>query len=135
MVLFPNCDLTIYNKYYDKVFDTYQYQKTVIRKVDWQGKRNVTVSDKGLNRDDSILIFINKLDNYVSPKRFARLTDQERANYVTFTMNDVVVKGVCDFEITGLKPNSVSDLEKQFDDVVNIIGAQEWSDHWQVECK
>lgn len=135
MVLFKNSDITIYNRYYDKVNDVDRYQRTVIRGVNWQGKRNATVSDKGLNRDDSILIFIDKLDNYVSPKRFARLTDDERSNCFTFGSNDLIIKGEIDFEITGIKPNSIADLERQVDDVVNILGTQEWSNHWEVECK
>lgn len=135
MIFFKNSDITIYNMYYDKENDIDKYQRTVIRGVNWQGKRNATVSDKGLNRDDSILIFTDKLDNYVSPKRFAKLTEEERSKYFTFGTNDIIVKGNINFEITGVRPNSISDLEHNFDDVVNILGVQEWSNHWEVECK
>lgn len=134
-VLFKNTDITIYNKYYDKVNDVDRYQRTVIRGVNWQGKRNATVSDKGLNREDSILIFIDKIPGYVSPKRFNKLSDEERKNHFTFGINDIIVKGECDFEITGLKPNSISDLEREYDDVVDILGVTPWSEHWEVECK
>ncbi|MCI6278053.1 MAG: hypothetical protein MR639_15245 [Clostridium sp.] len=134
-VLFKNADITLYNKYYDKENDVDRYQRTIIRGVNWQGKRNATITDKGLNRDDSILIFIDKLDNYVRPKRFNMLMDEDRANYFTFGLNDIIVKGICDFDIKGIKPNSIADLERQFDDVVNILGVQEWSNHWEVECK
>ncbi|NME64466.1 hypothetical protein HF846_07580 [Clostridium cadaveris] len=135
MVLFKNTDITIYNKYYDIAFDIYKYQRTVIRDVNWQGKRNATVTDKGLNRDDSILIFIDKIPGYISSKRFTRLTNEERTKYFTFGLNDIIVKGVCDFDIKGIKPNSIADLERNYDDVVNVIGVQEWSNHWEVECK
>lgn len=134
-VLFKNADITLYNKYYDKENDVDRYQRVVIREVNWQGKRNATVGDKGLNRDDSILIFIDKIPGYVSSKRFAKLTNEERLNYFTFGVNDIIVKGESDFEITGLKPNSTADLEREYDDVVNILGVQEWSGHWEVECK
>lgn len=134
-VLFKNADVTIYNKYYDRVNDVDRYQRTVIRGVNWQGKRNATVSDKGLNRDDSILIFIDKIPGYVSPKRFNNLGDDERKNHFTFGINDIIVKEICDFEITGLKPNSVSDLEREYDDVVNVLGVTHWSEHCEVECK
>lgn len=134
-VLFKNADITLYNKYYDKENDVDRYQRVVIREVNWQGKRNATVGDKGLNRDDSILIFIDKIPGDVSPKRFAKLTNEERLNYFTFGVNDIIVKGESDFEITGLKPNSTADLEREYDDVVNILGVQEWSGHWEVECK
>lgn len=135
MVLFKNTDITIYNKYYDISFDIYKYQRTVIRDVNWQGKRNATVTDKGLNRDDSILIFIDKIPGYISSKRFTRLTNEERTKYFTFGLNDIIVKGICDFDIKGIKPNSIADLERNYDDVVNVIGVQEWSNHWEVECK
>ena len=73
-VLFKNTDITIYNKYYDTENDIDRYQRTVVEGVNWQGKRNATVTDKGLNRDDSILIFIdvNSVEGkqYISPKRF-----------------------------------------------------------------
>ncbi|MBZ9608637.1 hypothetical protein G9F73_012540 [Clostridium estertheticum] len=135
MVLFKNADLTLYNKYYDVIDDIDKYQRTVIKGVNWQGKRNGTVSDKGLLLADSILIIIDKLDNYISPKRFRNLSDDERVNYFTLDMGDKVVKGVIDFEITGVKPNSIADLENNFDDVVNIMSTRELSGHWEVEGK
>ena len=134
-VLFKNADITIYNKYYDDMTGYDKYQRTIITGVDWQGKRNATVSDKGLLLADSIFIFLDKLDIYISPKQFAKLTDTERVNYFTLGMADKIVKGQIDFEITGLKPNSIADLESNFDDVVNIISARPLSDHWEVECK
>lgn len=134
-VLFKNADITLYNKYYDIASDIYKYQRTVIQGVNWQGKRNATVSDKGLNREDSILIFMDKLDNYVSPKRFDMLSEQERSNFFTLAVGDIIVKGIVNFEIIGFKPNSVVDLERQFDDVVKVLGVQKWTEHWEVECK
>ena len=134
-VLFKNSDITIYNKFYDKVNDIDKYQRTVIKGVNWQGKRNATVSDKGLNRDDSILIFIDKLDKYVSPKAFKRLTDEERNNHFTFAIGDKIFKGEIDFEITGRKPYSIADLENNYDDVITILGITPWREHWEVEGK
>ncbi len=90
--LFKNSDITIYNKYYDSINDIDKYQRTVIKGVNWQGKRNGTVSDKGLLIADSTLIFIDKLDNYVSPKKFLKLSNEERSNYFTFTPGDKIVK-------------------------------------------
>lgn len=134
-VLFRNTDITIYNKYYDSTSDIDRYQRTVVRGVNWQGKRNGTVTDKGLLLADSTLIFIDKLSNYVSPKRFAKLSDDERQNYFTFGLGDKVVKGIVDFEITGVKPYRIADLENEFDDVVTILSIQELTGHWEVECR
>ena len=41
---------------------------------------------KGLVVDSSVKIFIDKLDNYISPKAFRRLGPEERENYFTFTV-------------------------------------------------
>ena len=134
-VLFRNSDITIYNKYYDIENDVDKYQRTVIKGVNWQGKRNATVTDKALNRADSILIFIDKLPNYISPKQFSRLTNEQRINYFTFSLGDKVVKGEVAFEVTGLRPNSIADLENNYDDVVTIIGVSNLSNHWEVESR
>ena len=132
-VLFKNTDITIYNKYYDIENDIDRYQRTVIESVNWQGKRNATVTDKGLNRDDSILIFVdvNSVEGkqYISPKRFNKLPPEEMSNYFTLGLNDYIVKGQIDFEITGRKPNSIADLHEEYDDVVVILGTKEWSGH------
>ncbi|MDU7365417.1 DUF6751 family protein [Clostridium sp.] len=132
-VLFKNADITIYNKYYDNSLGADMYQRTVIKGVNWQSKRNGTVSDKGLLLADSTLIFIDKLDNYVSPKRFAKLQLMEREKYFTFTIGDKIVKGEVDFEVIGIQGHRISDLEKEFDDVITIKSVAEFSGHFQVE--
>ncbi|MBU3112000.1 DUF6751 family protein [Clostridium lacusfryxellense] len=135
MVLFVNSDITIYNKYYDFTSGNDMYQRTVVKDVDWQGKRNATVSNTGLLLADSIVIIIDKLENYVSPKQFAKLSDDERVNYFTLAMGDKIVKGVIDFEVLGISPYRIADLEKDFDDVVNVMSSRPLSDHWEVEGK
>lgn len=132
-VLFKNADITLYNKYYDVASDTYKYQRIFIKGVNWQGKRNGTVSDKGLLLADSNLIFIDKLDNYISPKKFTKLSDENREKYFTFAPGDKIVKGEVDFEITGIKPYRISDLESEFDDVIDIKSVNPLSDHFEIE--
>lgn len=132
-VLLKNADITIYNRYYDNFLGTDRYQRTVIKGVNWQGKRTGTVSDKGLLLADSTLIFIDKLDNYISPKRFAKLETIERENYFTLATGDKIVKGQVEFEVIGFKPYSINDLDVEFDDVVVIESVNELSDHFEVE--
>ncbi|NFF80380.1 hypothetical protein FC764_03790 [Clostridium botulinum] len=127
-VLFKNADITIYNRYYDNENAYDMYKRAIIEGVNWQSKRNATVSDKGVNVADSTLIFIDKLDNYVSPRRFAKLED--KSNYFTFAIGDKIVKGNIDFEV-----RKIADLDKNFDDVVTIMSVRELSNHWEVECK
>lgn len=135
MVLFRNANITVYNKYYDDMTGYDMYQRTVIKDVDWQGKRNASVSNNGLLMADSVLVIIDKLENYISPKQFAKLIDTERVNYFTLNIADKIVKGQIDFEITGLKPNSIADLENSYDNVVDIMSSRELSDHFEVEGK
>ncbi|NFI38792.1 hypothetical protein FDA27_07220 [Clostridium botulinum] len=132
-VLFKNADITIYNKFYDSINGIDKYQRTVIKGVNWQGKRNGTITDKGLLLADSTLIFIDKLDNYISPKRFLKLSDQERPKYFTIAPGDKIVKGEVDFEITGIKPYRIADLEGEFDDVIDIKSINILTDHIEVE--
>ena len=133
-VLFKNDDITIYNRYYDNNLGYDRYQRTVIKGVNWQGKRNATINNNGLLLADSTLIFIDKLDNYVSPKRFKKLSDTERPNYFTFASDgDKIVKGEVDFEVTGIKPCRISDLEETYDNVINIKSVSELPNHFEVE--
>lgn len=132
-VLFKNADITIYNRYVDADSGVDKYQRTVIKGVNWQGKRNGTVSDKGLLLADSTLIFVDKLDNYISPKRFIKLSDKDRIKYFTFAIGDKIVKGEVDFEITAVRPYRVADLENEFDDVVDIKSVNPLSGHFEIE--
>jgi len=132
-VLIKNADITVYNKYYDLASDTYKYKRTVVKGVNWQGKRNGTVSEKGLLLADSTLIFVDKLENYISPKRFAKLQSTEREQFFTFAVGDKIVKGEVEFEVTGVKPYRIADLENEFDYVIDIKSVTELSDHFEVE--
>ncbi|WP_443660151.1 DUF6751 family protein [Clostridium algidicarnis] len=132
-VLFKKDNITIYNKYYDIASDTDKYQRKVIKGVNWQGKTHATVSDKGLLLADSTLIFIDKLVNYISPKKFAKLTNLERVNYFTFAPGDKVVKGEVDFEVIGIKPYRIADLENEFDEVTDIKSVNIMSGHIEIE--
>ena len=132
-VLFKKDNITIYNKYYNIASDTDKYQRTVIKGVNWQGKTHATVSDKGLLLVNSTLIFIDKLVNYISPKKFAKLSDVERYNYFTFAPGDKIVKGEVNFEVSGVKPYRIADLESEFDEVIDIKSVNIMSGHIEIE--
>lgn len=130
-VLRKNTDITIYNKYYDKITGYDKYQRTIIEGVNWQSKRNATLTvTNGLLIQDSVLIFIDKLEGYVSPRAFKLLSDIERPNYFTYGIGDKIVKGALTYEVI-----KVADLEKNFDNVVTIMGVRELSRHMEVEGK
>lgn len=135
MVLFPNAAITVYNKYYDKTLERDCYKRTVIENVDWQEKQEGSIQDKGLVVDSSVKIFVDKLDNYISPKSFRRLGPEERKKYFTLDIGDLIVKGDIDFEITSQKPFTIKNLEQNYDDVVCILAVSKFSEHFEVGCK
>ena len=129
-VLFKNSDITIYNRYIDKITGYDKYQRTVITGVNWQSKRNANISDKGILIADTTLIFIDKLEGYLSPRAFKLLSDIERPNHFTYNIGDKIIKGAIDYECT-----KIADLDKNYDNVVTIMAIRELSNHWEVECK
>lgn len=135
MVLFPNANITIYNKYFKPDDDIEYYQKTIIEDIDWQNKIIVTEGDKGVTLSDSTLIFIDNLPNYISHKKFLKLSDNERVNYFTLAPGDIIVKDKIEFELTGRKGNNLATLENEYDDVVKIVSLSEFSNHFEVTCK
>ncbi|CUU45556.1 DUF6751 family protein [Clostridium beijerinckii] len=136
MVINKNCDITLYNRYVDKSTGIDKYQRTVIEGCNWQGGISVTVSadDKGITFMNGVSIIIDRLNNYMPPKKFAKLSDNEKPNYFTFNISDKIVKGKIDFEITGIKPNALADLVKNFDDVIDIKGIDtNLPSHFEIE--
>lgn len=136
--MFNSNDITLYNSYYDRATETTKYKRTYLHGVDWQGKQATTVIEKGLLSADSIQIFIpydvNCSKQYIGPKAFKRLQDEERDLYFTFKSGDKIVKGIIDFELTGVKPNNIAYLENYYDDVINIISVVdcELTRHWEI---
>ncbi|MDB2150532.1 DUF6751 family protein [Clostridium butyricum] len=107
MVLFPNADVTIYHL--DKKTQT--YSRINLENVNWSGKRNATVSDKGVNVAYTVII------------------SAEIGDYTVYT-GDKVIKGNITLDITKL-----SDLNAY--EVVTVVGTQE-SDIFHslnIECK
>ena len=107
MVLFPNADVTIYHL--DK--KTQKYSRINLESVNWNGKRNATVSDKGVNIAYTVII------------------TAEIGDYKVY-MGDKVVKGNITLDI-----NRLSDLSEY--EPITVIGTQE-NDIFHsisIECK
>lgn len=126
MINFNNDVITIYNMSGDKWYRTY------IDGVDWQGKRAVTVSDKGLLGADMVNIFIDKpLNGYVKPKIYEN--SPSKSNIFTFKNGDLIVKGKINFDFSEL--NTMKKLLLLHDDVITIFSVEELEDHFEVGCK
>lgn len=139
--MIANADMTIYNKYYDRVLEKDVYCRTFLYDINWQGSRAVTVSDKGLLSADltEVLIDRNVTTNkiFMKPKEWAKSTQKDQ--YFTLNAGDVIVRGIVDFDLTGVKPNNLDGLKNTYDDVFTIISVVDLTDtslpHWEVGAK
>lgn len=145
--MITNADITLYNAYYSKEEGITKYNKSYLKGVNFQSTKSIKLSEtKGLLSSDVVKIFIPfSVDSdgkrYIQPKAYKRLNDDEKHRYFTFNNDDKVVKGIIDFEITGVKPNNLKYLEEMYDDVYNIISVNTNDNgspsmqHWEVGAK
>lgn len=114
-----NTRATLYNHYTDREGKTV-YKRTVIDSVNWQKQQKTNVADKGLLSADQINVFIPfnadfEGKEYVGPKKFRSLPEEEKDKYFTLDNDDYIVKGEIEEEFT------VADIKKKYDNVVTII--------------
>lgn len=139
--------ITLYNAYYDREKDLICYKRTYITGVHIEGSNSVRQGSKGsLNTQDNYCIYIPFNANtegkeYISPYKFENLTDTEKDKYFTFNNDDKIVKGITDFNLTGVAHFSIKDLEQYVDEVLNITSIKkndygsEYMRHWKVGAK
>lgn len=124
--MITNTSVTLYNSYYNKETQLNEWRRTLISLANWQGSHKSSVSDKGLNNNDYANIYIPLTSNfidktYINPKEYARLSKDLVDHYFTFSIGDKIVKGSIEFEVTGVKPNTIAYLEQVYDDVLTIM--------------
>ena len=114
------------------------YKRVCFNNADWQ--QNLVIkflkyNKSSMNTDSDILIFVpyHKSMKYVTPKKYNQLENKE--GYYTFNVNDKIVKGIIDFEITSAK--DLKELELKFDDVVNILKIEDCNmfKHFELACE
>ena len=115
-----NTVATLFNHYTDKITEKTLYKRTVITSVNWQSKQIVNATDKGLVSEDEIMVFIPHNSDfegkeYIDPKSFRQLSDENKNNYFTFDNNDYIVKCEVDESL------SVDNIKKSYDNVAVII--------------
>lgn len=137
--MITNADITLYNKYYDRILGYDVYKRSYLYGVNWQGARAVTVGDKGVLTADFTEIFINKdtviVDKtYLKPKAWAKLND--KSDHFTLNAGDIIVKGIIDYEIP---TSSTKELINSYDDVLTILSVVDLSEtslpHWEIGAK
>lgn len=120
--MLTNADITLYNRYYDKDSGEHRYTRTVLKGVNWQDQQAVLISKTGVTSTDSTRIFVPlKVDadgkTYKKPKTFKR---SDKAQNYTLDNEDIVVKGIVDFDINNAHTGGLSVLQREYDDVMTI---------------
>lgn len=121
--MMTNADITVYNRQFDKVQDKYIYLRTYLKGVNWQDSKGIRIAESGVVSDDRTRIFI-PLDvdaedkQYKKPKTYKRMDD--KSLFYTLDNEDIVVKGIIDFDLTGKPGENVSSLQSKYDDVMVI---------------
>ncbi|WP_338631523.1 DUF6751 family protein [Clostridium baratii] len=139
--------VTLFNKVINPETDRAEYFRTYIYNADWQGELITNVNDKGFISADKITCFIPFSSSteggkkYVEPRVFNRMTVSERERVFTFNKNDIIVKGMIDFEITNENGHRVKDLFNDYIEsgiIVSIIPHDYGSEsmrHWEIGAK
>ena len=121
--MMTNADITVYNRQFDKAQDKYIYLHTYLKGVNWQDSKGIRIAESGVVSDDRTRIFI-PLDvdaegkQYKKPKTYRRMDD--KSLFYTLDNEDIVVKGIIDFDLTGNPGENVSSLQAKYDDVMVI---------------
>lgn len=121
--MMTNADITVYNRQFDKAQDKYIYLRTYLKGVNWQDSKGIRIAESGVVSDDRTRIFI-PLDvdaegkQYKKPKTYRRMDD--KSLFYTLDNEDIVVKGIIDFDLTGNPGENVSSLQAKYDDVMVI---------------
>lgn len=135
--------ITIFNKKYDPQERDNKYFRTVLVNVNVEKKKAVNVIKSGLENASSgtIIIPIEYLESdpkeYISPKKYQKLSSEEVIKYFTLQEGDIVVIGEIDYTID--EKNTITLLKKNYDDVFEIVSVDDelkgGLPHWEVAIR
>jgi hypothetical protein len=132
--------ITIFNKKYNSTIRDDEYIRTYIIGVNVDKKKAVNVIKSGLENASSgtIIIPIEDLESeekeYISPKKYQKLSSEETKKYFTFQEGDIVVIGEVDYNID--KDNTIANLKENYDNVFEVISVDDklkgGLPHWEI---
>lgn len=132
--------ITIFNKKYNATKRDDDYFRTHLSGVNVEKKKAVNIIKSGLENASSGTIYI-PIDNlesegkeYISPKKYQKLSAEEIEKYYTLQPGDYIVVGIIDYTID--EKNTATKLKNEFDDVFEILIADDklkgGLPHWEV---
>lgn len=122
--IFFNKTVTLYNRYYDKKEDAEKWYCTVLHDVRLEITKGANIVKSGIREADgarlSIMTNTDFEKDYVEPKKWLALTDEEREASFTFNSSqDFFVKGNTS-EIEIKESNFFEYMRANYDDVYKI---------------
>lgn len=145
--MYTNTGATLYNYDRDKTTDKVTYRRTHLRNVFWDDSKQSNVLKSGLTSVESVNISVPfdvdaEGKTYKSPKEYLNSTDKD--NSFTFTANsqDLIVKGIIDYEINNSSSQKISEslsyLKNNYDYVmtISIVDMKDFGSenmrHWEI---
>lgn len=91
------------------------WQKTVLKNCFYKSVIGRAESaDKNLRMDNTYTVRIPVSDRYLSYHQWLRLSEEERRDYFTCSQKDVVIRGECEAEITGISPDTAAQVLSRY---------------------
>lgn len=145
--MYTNTGATLYNYDRDKATGKVTYRRTYLRNVFWDDSKQSNVLKSGLTSVESVNISVPfdvdaEGKTYKSPKEYLNSTDKD--NSFTFTANsqDLIVKGIIDYEINNSSSQKISEslsyLKNNYDYVmtISIVDMKDFGSenmrHWEI---
>ena len=135
--------ITVFNKKYDSNIKDYHYIRTFLMGVNVDKKKAVNVIKSGLENASSgtVIIPIEDLESeekeYISPKKYQKLSSKQLVKYFTLQEGDIIVIGQLNYIVD--EKNTITNLKNKYDDVFEIIVVDDKLKgslpHWEIALK
>ncbi len=138
MGFFDNKTVTLFNRSFNAETEEETYYPTLLEGVDLVETKGANVSKSGMDSADAVKLYIdfaNMAKQYLSPKAWDALPDEEKQDYITFhPTEDFFVKG--DRSDVELPEEYVYEwMYENFDDVYKVTTVDKYEDilpHFEV---
>lgn len=138
MGFFDNKTVTLFNRSFNPESEEEKYYPTLLEGVDLVETKGANVSKSGMDSADAVKLYIdfaNMAKQYLSPKAWDALPDEEKQDYITFhPTEDFFVKGDrSDVELP--EEYAYEWMYENFDDVYKVTTVDKYEDilpHFEV---
>lgn len=133
--------VTVVNHYRDEVTKIDKWNKTVLNKCMWKRITTKSVVDGKIQIDDSISLTILYREGYLPPKKYAKVSNDQKNKFWTLDSKsnlDIIVLGEIKEEFSD--KYTITNVKKDYDEVATISGVSDntrvdYLKHWKVYGK